>query len=173
MAAFLIIGAVGIVLLVISLALDDLVDGLFDQVGGDYLSGAALAAFLGALGFVGALTLNLTSSIPIAILIGVLSGVGLGALAGWFTMRLRKGGDAANVRTADLVGQEGNVTTPIPSDGYGVVSIVVAGHITRLNAQADHPISSGTPIVITEVLSATAVRVAHRSGTEWPVNELR
>ena len=46
--------------------------------------------------------------------------------------------------------------------GYGEVSVVVAGHITKLNARAGTALPDGTPVTITAVLSATSVQVAPR-----------
>ena len=40
--------------------------------------------------------------------------------------------------------------------------LVVAGHITKLNARSDGALPAGTPVTITAVLSATSVQVARR-----------
>ncbi|MDT0201162.1 hypothetical protein [Nocardioides sp. AE5] len=162
MFAFLIIGAVGILLLVFSLVLGDLLDGLFD-FGGDLFSGAALAGFLGAFGFVGALAYDSTDNLIASMAIGIVSGLVVGAGAGFASYRLKQGGDEANVRTGDLTGHPGTVISTIPDDGYGEVSIVVAGHITKLNARAEGGLATGTPVTITAILSATAVLVERRA----------
>lgn len=47
----------------------------------------------------------------------------------------------------------------IPADGYGTVSVVNAGHLTRLNARAGMPLPSGTQVTVVEVLSPTSVKV--------------
>ena len=161
MIAFLIIGGVGIVLLLISLIVGDVLDGAFD-FGGDLFSGAALAGFLGAFGFVGALTLGGTGSTMIAIIVGIVSGLVIGALVGWISLRLKQGGDESNVRTTELTGRTGTVIIAIPQDGYGEVSVVASGHITKLNARASEPITAGTPVTVTAVLSATSVMVEPR-----------
>ena len=62
MTPYLVIGGIGVALLVFSLVVGELFDGLFDAFGSDLLSGASLAAFLGALGFVGALVFGSTGS---------------------------------------------------------------------------------------------------------------
>ena len=157
------IGAAGILLLVVSLVLGDLVDGLLDGVGPDALSGLAVAGFLSAFGFVGALTLAGGGSSALAILAGLVAGVAAGAGAGWAGTRLMRGGDEDTVRSAGLVGLTGTVVEAVPVDGLGMVSVVAAGHITRLNARADEPIPAGTGIVVTGVLSPTSVTVAPRS----------
>lgn len=161
MIAFLIIGSVGILLLVLSLIVGDLLDGLLD-FGGDLFSGAALAGFLGAFGFGGALVYDLSDSLGLAIGLGLVSGLVVGAGVGWASYRLKQGGDESNVRTAELTGHEGTVISAIPADGFGEVSVVAAGHITKLNARASAPLSAGTPVRVVAVLSPTSVLVESR-----------
>jgi putrescine transport system permease protein len=85
--AFMIIGGVGIVLLLVSLIAGEIFDGIFEGVGGDLFSGAAVAGFLAAFGFVGALTMNSTDSSGLAIGAGLGAGVLVGGLAGWALAR--------------------------------------------------------------------------------------
>lgn len=162
MITFLLIGAFGIGLLVISLIVGDLLDGFLD-FGGDFFSSAALAGFLGAFGFGGALALDLADSLGIAIVTGVVAGLVVGAGAGWASYQLKQGGDEANVRTGDLTGASATVISAIPADGFGEVSVVAAGHITKLNARSSTPLAAGTPVTITAVLSATSVLVEPRA----------
>lgn len=159
MTAFLIIGTIGVVLLIVSLVLGDVFEGAFQGLGSDLFTGAAAAGFLGAFGFVAALVEGGTESTAIAIVSGLVAGVAVGAAAGWLTNRLRRGGDEANVRTASLVGRTATVMNPIPDAGYGEISMVASGHITKLNARATAPVPAGATVVITGVLSATAVLV--------------
>ena len=58
MTAFLIIGAVGVVLVVVALLIGDVLDGAFhlDALDSDLFSLSSLAAFVGAFGFGGAAT---------------------------------------------------------------------------------------------------------------------
>ena len=157
------IGGVGIVLLLVSFVLGDLVDGIFDGVGPDGLSGLAVAGFLAAFGFVGALVLDAGASSPVAIVAGLLAGAAAGAGAGYASTKLMQGGDEDTVRSAGLVGLPGNVVEAVPENGLGVVSVVASGHITRLNARADEPLPAGSAIVVTGVLSPTSVTVSRRT----------
>lgn len=161
MITFLIIGAVGIFLLVFSLVLGGLLDGLLD-FGGDFFSGAALAGFLGAFGFGGALAYDASDKMWVAIVVGLVAGLVVGAGAGWASYQLKQGGDESNVRTGDLTGSAGSVISAIPADGFGEVNVVASGHITKLNARAGEPLPAGTAITITAVLSATSVLVERR-----------
>ena len=55
MTTFLIIGAVGLVVLGVSLVLGDLLGGVFDAMTGDVFSSAVLGGFVAAFGFGAAL----------------------------------------------------------------------------------------------------------------------
>lgn len=165
MTVFLTLGVVGIVLLLAALLIGDHVDGIFDALGGgDWLTGAALAGFLGALGFVGALVLSLTGSTTLAAIIGAAVGLAVGAAVGWITIRLRHTGEGNTPRSASLVGLTASVISPIPVDGYGEISVSNGGHLTKLNAKAAEAVPSGTVVTITDILSPTsvAVRVTYR-----------
>ena len=161
MTWFLVIGGIGVVLLLVSLVGGDVLDGV--DLGGDLFSGAALAGFLGAFGFAGALAAGATDDTGIGIVVGLVSGVVVGGLVGYATARLRRGGDEATVRSSDLPGQHGTVISAIPEGGLGEVSIVVAGHITKLNARAATALPSGSPVTVSAVLSATSVMVQPRA----------
>ena len=163
MTPYLVIGGIGVALLVFSLVVGELFDGLFDAFGSDLLSGASLAAFLGALGFVGALVFGATRLARLghrrrACSPGWSSAPG----PGWLSSALNRGGGDSTVRSSSLAGRDATVVSAVPEDGYGEVSVVVAGHITKLNARAGTALPAGTPVTITAVLSATSVQVAPR-----------
>ena len=162
MTAFLLIGAAGIALLLVSLIVGDILDGLLD-FGGDLFSGAALAGFLGAFGFAGALVYDQSENMGWAVGVGIAAGLAVGAGAGWASFQLKRGGDESNVRTSDLAGQNATVISAIPDQGYGEVSIVASGHITKLNARSAAALPAGTPVRVTAVLSAPSVLVEPRS----------
>src|SRR6476469_726176 len=112
----LVIGGIGIALLLVSLLLGDLLDGVLDGIGPDALSGLAVAGFLAAFGFVGALVLDAGASVPVAILAGLVAGVAAAAVAGLATRRLMRGGDESTVRSSRLVGLTGTVVEAVPAD---------------------------------------------------------
>lgn len=163
-ATLLVVGGIGILLLLVSLVAGDVVDGLLDGVGPDLLSGLAVAGFLAAFGFVGALVAGTGASSGVTLLSGVVAGAAVGVGANQVSKRLMRGGDESTVTTRGLVGLSGTVVEPVPAEGFGMVNVVAAGHITRLNARADEPLPSGTAVVVTSVLSPTSVRVSRREG---------
>lgn len=159
MTTFVVIGAVGLLLLVTSLVLGDLIDGFVDGFGPDWLSGTALAAFLAALGFGGALALQLGLGQAGAIGVGLGAGAGAGVLAGLLTRSLGREDDRVTPRSDALVGASATVVSDVPEDGYGTVSLVVAGHPTRLNARSSTAVRTGTQVRVSAVLSSTSVQV--------------
>lgn len=162
MTVFLVIGAVGLVVLLVSLLVGEVFDGLFDALPGDVLSTSVVAGFLAAFGFAGGLAVGSLGT-PLAVGVGVVSGGLVGGGAGWLTRSLSR------MRTDDtptggaLVGLPGTVVTQIPSQGYGEVSVTVAGHLTKLNARADEVLYVGTPVTVTATLSPTSVMVVRRA----------
>jgi hypothetical protein len=158
MTLFLVLGGLGLVLLVASLVLGEVFDGLLDGVGGDILSTAAVAGFLSGFGFTGAIVAPALGS-GVAIGLGLVGGV---ALAGLLTRGLSRARTDATPSSGALVGLAGTVVTAVPSQGYGEVSVVVAGHLTKLNARAEEALGVGTPVTVTTVLSPTSVSVTRR-----------
>jgi hypothetical protein len=65
---------VGIVLLLVSLVVGEHLHGIFDALGGgDWFTGSSLAAFLGALGFGGAIVEQLTGNVALSVVGGLCS----------------------------------------------------------------------------------------------------
>ncbi|HQK61675.1 MAG TPA: hypothetical protein PLL40_14795 [Dermatophilaceae bacterium] len=159
LTVFLAIGAAGLALLVISLVVGEIHGGLFEWIDNDLFSGAAVSAFLSALGFVGALVESTSGNTTVATLAGTGAGAGMAYAARGLTRSLQSGEGDTTVRSGDLVGHRGHVVEAIPRDGMGMVSVSVAGHLTRLNARCEQPLSAGTGIEVTSVLSPTAVTV--------------
>lgn len=162
MTLFLVLGGLGLVLLVASLVLGEVFDGLLDGIGGDILSTAAVAGFLSGFGFTGAIVAPALGT-GVAIGVGLVGGLALGGVAGLLTRGLSRARTDATPSSGALVGLAGTVVTAVPSQGYGEVSVVVAGHLTKLNARADEALGVGTPVTVTTVLSPTSVSVTRRA----------
>ena len=159
MTVFLVVGGIGVALLLVALVLGDVLDGAFEGLSAGFFSTEALAGFLGALGFGGAIALAVTGSTTAAVVIGLVLGVLLGWLAARASRFLHDDGGTGTVRTSDMVEKIGSVVSAIPEGGFGVVSISVGGHITRLNARSSVPVPPGTQVSVTQVISPTAVQV--------------
>lgn len=157
---FVVIGLIGLGLLALSLVLGDVLDGALDALGGDAFSTAVIGAFVSATGFGTAAVQGFGAPTVIALPAGLVAGVVFAWFAWWLTRLIRDGGSDATLTTDDAIGREGRVVTAIPTDGFGVVNILIGGHTMRLNAKAEEPIQPGTPVHVTSVLSPSAVTVA-------------
>ena len=164
MTTYLIIGVLGLLLLLVSLVVGDLLDGALDALAGDTFSSAVIGAFASALGFGGALAQGLGAPLAVSLPAGVVAGVGFGWFAAWLTRLLRSDTSGSSPGTDDAVGREAVVLTAIPGEGYGTVKVLIGGHEMRLNARldTDHPIpvEPGTRVHVTGTVSPTAVTVA-------------
>lgn len=171
MTTFLIIGAVGLALVTLTLLLGDVVDGVLglDALDNDLFSVSVLAAFIGAFGFGGALSLALVPNTLLAVVVG--AGIGSTAAWGalWLTRRLRAGEDAATFRSDSMLGHSARVITAIPADGYGEIHVAVGGHVRKFSATAGRPVAPGTNVWISAIVSPTAVEVTPNEDPTTPI----
>jgi membrane protein implicated in regulation of membrane protease activity len=160
--AFLIIGGIGVAVLAVSLLIGDLLHIGHPDMDGP-ISLPAVAGFLGAFGFAGAIAARLAPEGTPAALIATIAGVAAAVPMAWFATRLARA--ALNMRTdgtptkADLVGTLGVVVMPIPEQGYGEVRVSLGGQPVKLNARAEHPIPRGARVFVIEAPSSTSVIV--------------
>lgn len=164
MSGFIVIGAVGLALVLLSLVLGDIFDGVFDaldlDLGGGIFSAPVLGSFLAAFGFGAALIMVSTGvGATAGALGGLASGAAVGGVALVIMRNLINMPTDASMDSADLVGASGTVVTPIPEGGYGEVTVRHLGQLQKLNARAAGPIEAGAPIVVATVLSTSSVLV--------------
>lgn len=157
---FLVIGLIGLVVLGISLVAGDVLDGALDALTGDVFSSAVLGSFVAATGFGAAAAQAAGAPGLLALPVGLAAGVLFGWFAVWLTRLIKDGGSDGTLTVDDTIGRDGKVVTSIPTEGFGVVQILVGGHTMRLNARSDAPLAPGTEVHVTSVLSPTAVTVA-------------
>jgi hypothetical protein len=161
---FIVIGAVGLALVVVSLVLGDIFDGLFDsfdiELGGGIFSTPVLGSFLAAFGFGAALIMFSTGvGATVGALGGLASGLLVGGLSLFMMRQLINMPTDASMDTANLVGLTGTVVTPIPAGGLGEITVRHLGSLQKLSARAREPIEIGRPVRITAVLSTSSVMV--------------
>ncbi|WP_406129594.1 hypothetical protein [Streptomyces sp. NBC_00989] len=166
MTWFLGLGIAGVVLLVLSLVLDGVLEGLFDGVGvleglfDGLLSLPVIAGFVSMLGFSGAIVMGTTDLGAVgATAVGVPAGVATGWLAYRLSRALMDDRSGAAPRNDDLIGAPGSVVTAIPADGFGEVLVHLAGQPVKLAAKSPVPVARGAEIWVQETLSHTAVSV--------------
>lgn len=171
MTVFLIIGSVGLGIVVLSLVLGDLLEGVFESldidVGGGVFSTPVIGSFLGAFGFGGAWLLGATdASTGVASVGGVAAGVALGGAALAITRSLMRMPTDEPVRISDLVGKAAGVVSAIPANGFGEISLVHQGQRMKLSARAATPVPTGGRVVIVAVYSPSSVMV-ESEGDFW------
>jgi hypothetical protein len=161
---YLVCVAVGGLLLLVSIVLDDYLDRSLDALRIRYEIGGAsfvqlLLAFLtgfGIGGLVGILVLHLTvsSSALIGIAGGLITVVLLWALFA-FT---RRRGMAPGFDLDDLVGYKGTAEGAISSNESGIVSVTYAGVAQQHQATSPEDIAAGVTVLVTDA-TATSLTV--------------
>jgi membrane-bound ClpP family serine protease len=165
MTAFIVIGGVGLLLLLLSLVLGEIFDGLlgaFDaDFGGGVFSGPVLGAFLASFGFGAALVMFTTG---VGATAGALGGLASGVVVGGIALvMMRSLVNMPTDETATTVGLEGTpaiVITTIPDEGYGEVTVRHHGEQRKYNARAQERIAAGNQVWVSAVLSTSAVLVS-------------
>lgn len=167
---FLVIGGLGVAVLAVSLLVGDLLHFGHPDADGPF-SVPAVAGFVGAFGFAGAIAGYLTpGGTPVKVLVACVAGVVAALPTAWLAMRLSAA--AINMRTdatptrADLVGTLGVVVTPIPTGGYGEVRVRLGGQQVKLNARSDQPLPLGARVFVIEATSSTSVLVEETHSIE-------
>jgi hypothetical protein len=164
MITFLAIGFLGIALLV----LVAVVDGILDFFDGDgLLSGPAIASFLSAFGFGGAIASYAgLGSVP-SLLVGVGAGLGLGLVVGKLTGALLRMPTDATPSASDMTGLHGTVISSIPVDGFGEVSLLLGGQPVKVAGRTGDAtaLSAGTQVTVVTPISPTSVIVTATTPT--------
>lgn len=161
---FIVIGAVGLALVLLTLVLGEVFEGIFGgfdiEAGGGMLSGPVLGAFLASFGFGAALIVYTTGAgAALGALGGLLSGLVVGGIVLAMMRSLVNMPTDETVNTSSLTGASGVVITAIPEDGFGEVTIRHHGSQHKYNARSFTPVRAGTSVTVTAVLSASAVQV--------------
>jgi hypothetical protein len=162
--AFIVIGAVGLGIVLVTLILGEVFEGIFGafdvDTGGGVFSAPVIGSFLAAFGFGAALIMF---SADVGATAGALGGLASGAVVGGFALLLMRNlmnmPTDETVTTRGLEGQRATVITPIPADGYGEVTIRHHGEQRKYNARSDQAMRVGAQATVTAVLSASAVVV--------------
>jgi membrane protein implicated in regulation of membrane protease activity len=160
---FVICVAVGGILLLITVLLDDVLGGLLDFLHIDFdLGGVTLMPLL--LGFismfgVGGLfgTEVLRLSPGQASVVGAIFGIAGSALVFLLFRYLRRAQAPPVFGIADLIGQRGRVSVSIAPGRVGAVLVSYAGQTQSVSATADIEIPAGTIVRVTDIAGSTLV----------------
>lgn len=155
--------AVGGILLLITILLEDLVGGLFDSIGlGFDLGGVTLMplllAFVSMFGVGGLFGTQLFGmSAGMASLVGLIFGfVGAGLVWVMFTL-LRRAEAPPQFSLSELVGQRGRVSVSIPAGHSGSVLLSYGGSTHDISATASEDVAQGTLVIVTDIAGSTLV----------------
>ena len=164
-AVFLLVGALGIVVLLLSLFAGELGDLGHPDADGPF-SVPAIAALLGGVGFGGAAaSAVLPERFPdvVTVLLSLVVGLAVALPLAWAAVRLSRAlKDMPTQETLTrhhLAGALGVVVSAVPSTGFGEVRLTLAGQQLKFSARSDVPLPAGTPVYVVEALSETAVEV--------------
>lgn len=149
---FLIVGGVGLVLLLISLVLGDILDHL--EIGDGAISGTALSAGLVVFGAAGALTVTAGLDLVWAYVLAAVLAIVAYILSALLVRNLTRSSDGVPQSAVGLTG----VATSDVSTAGGEVSLDGPGEIERRLAYSDVPIAEGARIRVIEH-EGTRVRV--------------
>ena len=156
--AFLVIGIIGIVLLIISF----LIDGIFEALdfGDGPLSLTTLAAFGALFGFVG-YTVVAAGGTP---LIAAFAGAGVGVLGGigafFLSRSFKNSTSSASIASEGLAGEEAYVTLRIPGgENLGEIAFSRGGHRYTFSARAEESITIGSKVTVLATITDSSVMV--------------
>ena len=162
--AFLAIGAVGLLVLVLALVVGEV--GEFGHGDGDGpFSLPAIAAFVGGIGFGGAAVTALVPELPgavtvlLAVLGGLLVALPLAAGAVRLSAALRDMPTEPTLTSSRLIGAQGVVVSGVPAGGLGEVRLSVAGQQLKYHARSEVALPAGTPVYVVDTPTDTSVEV--------------
>jgi membrane protein implicated in regulation of membrane protease activity len=155
--------AVGGILLLITILLDDLLGGLLDflhlgfDVGGVTLMPLLLGfvSMFGVGGLFGTQVFGLSAA-PASAVGLVFGAIGAGIVYAMFGL-LRRAEAPPQFTLTELVGSKGRVSVSIPRGKSGSVVLSYGGMTHDISATADEDISAGTTVTVTEVTGSTLV----------------
>ena len=173
-AVFLLVGALGIVVLLLSLFAGEIGEFGHPDADGPF-SVPAIAALLGGVGFGGAAaSAVLPEALPdaVTVLLSVAVGLAVAVPLAWGAVRLSRAlKDMPTQETLTrhhLIGAQGVVVSAVPSPGYGEVRLALAGQQLKYAARSDAPLPTGTPVYVVDALSDTAVQVVSTAPDPMP-----
>jgi membrane protein implicated in regulation of membrane protease activity len=160
---FVICVAVGGILLLLTVLLEDILGGVLEAIHLDFdLGGVTLMPLLlgfvsmfGVGGLFGTEIFNLQPG-P-ASLMGAAFGVAGAGVVSLLFRFVRKGEAAPAFSLNDMIGQRGRVSVSIPAGRSGSVLLSYAGGTHNMTATADVEIPAGSMVVVTDVAGSTLI----------------
>ena len=125
------------------------------------LSLLAIAAFVSAFGAFGLIGMGLEAGIGGSLIIALAGGVVFGGLGQAFFVYILSPTTNSIVNQGTLTGMVAEVTTPIPENGMGQVTLVVMGSRVTYGARTHNnaPLARGTEVRIEKIIGSVATVV--------------
>jgi membrane-bound ClpP family serine protease len=160
---FLVLGGLGAALLALALVFGEVLNLEHSASDGPF-SVPAIAGFIGALGFMGAIGAEYVGGDGSgALTVGGAVGLASALPVGWLALRITRALSGMNtdgtVTASALVGTQGVVVTRVPAGGYGEVRLMISGQPLKVNAKADEPIAAGASVFVVGAPTETSVVV--------------
>lgn len=159
---------IGTLLLLLSVILGDLFDGLLEGFGFDVdLAGggllAPILAFISLFGAGGLIGQSYLPGVP-SLLVGIVFGL-VGSLAAWSLFRALRRSEAPGEQGIErLVGSDGLVVIEIAPGARGKVELASRGTTEHYPAIADAPLAVGALITVTGVAGSSLIVAAKSAG---------
>lgn len=158
----------GALFAVISAVLGDLIgswlDGLFDFMSVDFLKPVISASAVTSFGGAGILLTRYTGLGPAVIVIASILIAGLLSVGVYFAYvkPMENSENSTGFSNSELPGKMGEVTVPIPAQGYGEIMIrLVAGNTIHIASSWDRKdIPAGTSVVVVDTTMEGTVQVS-------------
>lgn len=160
-------------LLVVALVIGEIADFGHADADGPF-SLPAIAAFIGGVGFVGAIPAALLDGMSngprllISLLIGVLGALPIAYGAIRLTAGLMRMRTDPTLSENDLIGRLGQVITSIPAGGLGEVRLAVGGQQLKYHARSAESLPAGTPVYVIDTPTPTSVEVVSTAPRDDP-----
>lgn len=151
-------------LLIVALVVGEIADFGHADADGPF-SLPAIAAFIGGIGFIGAIPAALLDGLSngprilISLAIGVIGALPLAYGALRLTSGLMRMRTDPTLSEGDLIGRLGQVITSIPSGGLGEVRLSVGGQQLKYYARSAETLPAGTPVYVIDTPTPTSVEV--------------
>ena len=161
MVGFVVTAGVGIALLLIFLIFDGILDAVhIDFTGSGIFSGASLGGLLTGIGCGGVIGVSQGWGFFSSILLGVLMGIAIAAVAIVLYRLLRKAETPAEEFSLDrLVGTTGLVTAGSQPGQRGLVQLMYLGSPRTVSFSSETSVATGESVTVTEVLGSDVVNV--------------
>lgn len=140
------------------------------------LSVRSIIAFFTFFGWTGVLMLNNGTSVWLAVIMAVVSGMAAMFIVAWLLFKFAKLEQSGTLNLYNALDQSGEVYLTIPGhqEGLGKVHLTIEGRIRELDAVTEgEAIKTGTPVKVVDILDGNVLKVEVMAALEEDGNWLK